>query len=746
MVVKKSKRFNILAKREINKDAFINEWPEVGLIGMESRFDPLPTLKIEKGVVTEMDEKERERFDIIDHFIINHAIDLEKAQNAMEIDSLELARMILDINVPRAKIVEIMGNLTPAKIVQVVSHLNTVEMMMGLQKMRARKTPANQAHVTNLRENPVLLAGDAAEAACRGFAEEETTVGVSRFAPMSALAILVGSQTGRRGVLTQCAVEEALNLRLGMLGLTTYSETLSVYGTESTFVDGDDTPWSKAFLGSAYASRGIKIRFTSGTGSEVLMGNAEGKSMIYLETRCLMCTKGSGAQGVQNGAISCIALPLSLPGGSRTVLAENLIAALLDLEVASGNDAMASHSVIRKSAKLMAQFLPGTDFICSGYSSIPREDNLFGGGNFDAEDFDDYLVLQRDFMVNGGMRPVTEEEVITVRRKAALAMQALFDEFGFPSILDEEVEAATYAHRSQDMPERDRLADLTASEKILEKDITGIEIARALNRKGFQDIAERIVEIQKQRVSGDYLQTSAVFDSNLHVLSAINDSNDYQGPGTGYRLEGKRREEITNLAQAIDPRRISESASSKEPKMVLREIGEAATGTDADEVVIALGPAFGTRLTETIVGLAHHEILRNMIHGIEEEGAKARVIKVYETSDCAFIGHRGAQLSGSGIAIGLQSKGTVVIHQKDIPPLDNLELFPQASNLTRESYHKIGKNAGNYAKGEAPIPVPRDIDNMARLKYIVKTTLMHREETAQVIPDRAPVELRVEFS
>jgi len=88
----------------------------------------------------------------------------------------------------------------------------------------------------------------------------------------------------------------------------------------------------------------------------------------------------------------------------------------------------------------------------------------------------------------------------------------------------------------------------------------------------------------------------------------------------------------------------------------------------------------------------------------------------------------------------------VVIHQKDIPPLDNLELFPQASNLTRESYYKIGKNAGNYAKRKAPIPVPRDIDNMARLKYIVKTTLMHREETAQVIPDKAPVELRVEFS
>ena len=51
-------------------------------------------------------------------------------------------------------------------------------------------------------------------------------------------------------MLTQCAVEERLGLRLAIKGLVTYAETLSVYGTEGMFVDGDDTPWSKAFLAS----------------------------------------------------------------------------------------------------------------------------------------------------------------------------------------------------------------------------------------------------------------------------------------------------------------------------------------------------------------------------------------------------------------------------------------------------------------------------------------------------------------
>ena len=455
-----SLRFQARANREINRDSFIQEWPETGLILFNSPADPKPQIKIQDGRIVELDGKPESEFDLLDRFIARRAIDVTAAERAMATDSLAIARMLVDIAVPRASVVRVVSGLTPAKIVEVVDRLNVVEMMMALQKMRARRTPSNQAHVTNKRENPALLACDAAEAVERGFSELETTVGVARYAPFNAMAILIGSQTGRGSALTQCAVEEAMGLRLAFLGLTTYAETLSVYGTEKAFQDGDDTPWSKAFLASAYASRGVKVRFTSGTGSEALMGHSEGKSMVYLEARCLLAIKGAGSQGVQNGSISCIALPESLPGGVRGVLAENLIAAMLDLELASGNDAMASHSQIRKAAKLMLQFLPGTDFIFSGYSSMPREDNLFGGGNFDAEDLDDYDVLQRDMLVDGGLRPVREAEILAVRRRAAQAIQAVFRELELPPITDAEVEAAVVARSSSDMPERDVVADL----------------------------------------------------------------------------------------------------------------------------------------------------------------------------------------------------------------------------------------------------------------------------------------------
>ncbi len=737
-----SRRFELLAQRDINKETFVEPWPEAGLVVTDSPYDPAPSLRIEDGLVVEMDGRQREDFDALDLFIADNGLDLAAASEAMVTPSQQIARMLVDINVPRDQIAHLAGGCTPAKLVDIIRHMNVLEMMTGLAKMRVRRTPANQAHVTNRRHHPTLLAADAAEAALRGFAEVETTVGIARYAPLNALCILVGTQSGRGGVLTQCSVEEALGLRLALKGLTSYAETLSVYGTERSFVDGDDTPWSKAFLASAYASRGVKVRFTSGTGSEALMGHAEGRSMLYLEARCLMVVRGAGSQGVQNGSISCIALPESLPGGVRAVLAENLLAAMLNLEVAAGNDALASHSSIRKTAKLMLQFLPGADFIFSGYSAIPRRDNMFGGGNFDAEDTDDYNVLQRDMQVDGGVTPVREEEVLEARRRAALAVQAVYAELGFPAITAEEVEAAVVAHASEDMPERPVVEDLQAADRFLAGADTVLAVVQALQRHGFQQVAANILEMGRQRVAGDYLQPAAIFDTNFHVLSGINDRNDYTGPGTGYRVEGNRWQQIQSIPQVKSPRDfIADNIGLPAPN--LAELGEARAGTQR-EVVVAVGPAFGTALTRTIGGLEHEDVLAAILTGVAKEGLVARVVKVYHSSDCAAIGHTGAGLSGSGIAIGIQSRGTTIIQKRGLAPLNNLELFPQSPSLTLETYEAIGRNAARYAKGEQARPVAVQVDNWARLRLIVKTALLHRHETSQV-RDLPPMDLRFDW-
>ena len=737
----RSRRFEARDRRGLHLEQLVSPLPELGLVAANGPNDPVPELGVADGAVTRMDGRAAADFDVIDRFLVAHGLDLSVAGEAMALEEVELARRLVDVDVPRAELVRLARGLTPAKLARVIGLLDPVELMLALKKLRARRVPSNQAHVTNLKESPALLAADAAEAARRGFAEVETTVGVARYAPLNALALLVGSQTGRPGVMTQCAVEERRNLELAIRGLVTYAETLSVYGTEPVFVDGDDTPWSKAFLGAAYASRGVKVRFTSGTGSEALMGHAQGYSMLYLEARCLAAVRAAGSQGVQNGSISCVALVLSVPGGTRAILGENVLAAWLDLEVASGNDAIASHSEIRKTAKLMGQFLPGTDFVTSGYSVMPRGDNTFGGGNFDADDIDEWLTVQRDWQVDAGIEPVPEDEIARVRERAARAVQAVFAELELPLVSDEEVAAATIGYDSTEMPDRDRAADVEAADALLERGVSGLDVALALDRRGFEDVAEAVLAMQRQRVSADYLQTAAIIDAQGLVHSAVNDPNLYTGPGTGYRLEGARWELLQALPNVVDPLALADSEPEAEPIVVERR--EAATGDEASEVVVAVGPAFADTLRRTIADLDHREVLEAISDGVREGGGTPRIVRVRRVADVAFIAHDGARLSGSGVALGLQSKGTAVIHRADLEPLDNLELFGMSPLYTLESYRAIGRNAAGYALGHRVGPVPTRLDNYARAKLIVKTTLLHARETQAVQPGAAPVELEL---
>jgi hypothetical protein len=66
-----------------------------------------------------------------------------------------------------------------------------------------------------------------------------------------------------------------------------------------------------------------------------------------------------------------------------------------------------------------------------------------------------------------------------------------------------------------------------------------------------------------------------------------------------------------------------------------------------------------------------------------------------------------------------------------------------APSLTLESYEQIGRNAAGYALGRPVAPVPTVLDNYARAKLIVRTTLLHAREAAEVERGAEPVELEL---
>lgn len=744
------KRYDHWDERPLAQDRFAVEDAEHGFCAMASPWDPVPSLTLEGGRVTAMDGKAAADFDMIDSFIASHHIDTEVAAEAMAIDSTAFARRLVDVSVPRNELVRLAAGMTPAKLAAVVGMLSAAELTFAQAKLRARLAPGNQAHVTNAKDDPIQMAADAATAAVYGFDELETTVRVARNARTCALALTVGAAAVRGGVLVQCSIEEAEELRLGMAGLTSYTETMSVYGTEDVFVDGDDTPWSKAFLTAAYTSRGLKARCTSGAGSEVLMAFHEKKSMLYLEARCLCVQRGMGVQGTQNGGIDGASVAGSVPGGVKEMFAENVMAALLDLECASGNDTRHSHSDMRVAARVLPPLLAGTDLICSGFGSIADYDNSFAISSFNGSDLEEYLALQRDYMVDGGLAHVPEDAVMAARGRAIEAISAVLEELGLAEVNERQKQSVLHAHGSHDTHTFSLGTVAAINARMEERAVTLADVIGALERRGFHTEAGNLLLMARQRVAGDYLQTAAVIRDGK-VVSAVNQPNDYQGPGTGHVVDAQRRESLARMRGQIGRSDVmaAEGRAGDDEKRAYRLVprGAAAKGSDPREVVIALSPGFGAELNKTTGECRHSDVLRMLTQGIAEGGCVPRVLRIRHTADTSFLGLTGARLAGSGIAIGIQGKGTTVIHKVGLAPHTNLELFPQAPLIGLEHYRQIGVNAAAFARGESPEPVviPPHGDALGA-KFHVRTALLYHIEADLADPAAEPEELDLVFA
>jgi len=697
-------RFRFMNEQRVNLDGFATPAPELGLVAFNGLNDPSPSISINAGRIVEMDGRSESDFDSIDEFIARHGIDLTVAQEAMAIDSTEFARQLVDPNHSRKSIVRLASGMTPAKLAEILSQLSAAELVIAMTKMRARRTPSNQAHVTNRSDDPLLLAADAATAAVFGFRELETTVPVAADAPSNAVAVSIGAAVGSPGVLVQCSVEESAELALGMRGLVSYAETVSLYGTEQIFIDGDDTPWSKAFLTSAYASRGIKMRVTSGGGSEALMGGAEKCSMFYLEARCVALARAIGAQGVQNGGIDSAAVAGAVPGGVRSLMAENVMVMLRNLEACTGNDALMSESDVRRTSRTHPIFIGGSDFINSGFGSIQRYDNMFGPSQWNSEDIDDFLAMQRDWGVDGGLRTADEVEVARLRRRATDAVSAVYSWLGLGDFTSEWADQAVDAAGSKDITSGDLMLPLTAARTIMETNVTMLDVIAALAENGFDLEAQRCLDMLKARVAGDYLQTSAIFDEDMNVLSLVTDPNEYSGPGTGYQPTPARQAQIDTIRQQRSVSDLLVEQQSYANKNIF-VTGTADTSYDPRDVVIGVSPATGKDIWVTLSGLSVADAITEILAGLEEEGCVGRIVRINDSLDLGMIGLTAARLSGSGVSVGLQAKGTALIHRRDLAPLANLELYSVAPTITRELYRMMGINAGRHAKGATPEPV-----------------------------------------
>jgi propanediol dehydratase large subunit len=137
-----------------------------------------------------------------------------------------------------------------------------------------------------------------------------------------------------------------------------------------------------------------------------------------------------------------------------------------------------------------------------------------------------------------------------VRRRAATAVQAVYRDLGLADYEDEHIDEVVVANGSRDLPPGHPRMVAEAAAAIEAKQLTVFDVIASLKRTGYDDEAEAIMRLTRERLKGDQLQTSAIFDDDFRVLSKITDPNDYTGPGTGYAPSDERRAEIENIRQA----------------------------------------------------------------------------------------------------------------------------------------------------------------------------------------------------
>jgi propanediol dehydratase large subunit len=285
------------------------------------------------------------------------------------------------------------------------------------------------------------------------------------------------------------------------------------------------------------------------------------------------------------------------------------------------------------------------------------------------------------------------------------------------------------------------------SEAIKARGLTVVEVIKSLARRGFAEEAENLLRLVRLRVSGDYLQTSSMVRDG-RVISAINDPNDYGGPGTGYRVNAARRAEICAIRDVLTREEVLKAESvHKAPESLrvrYRPAGGALPGADALEIVIGVSPAFGIKLFRTVAGHPLSAVLRELMAGIASEGGRARVVRMRHTADTSFLGLSAARLAGSGVGIGIQAKGTAVIHQRDRLPHNNLELFSNSPITRLEHYRRMGANAAVYARGELPEPVVVPMRGEAMgSRYHARVSLIYAIETEMTVEGAEPEDIEV---
>jgi hypothetical protein len=224
----------------------------------------------------------------------------------------------------------------------------------------------------------------------------------------------------------------------------------------------------------------------------------------------------------------------------------------------------------------------------------------------------------------------------------------------------------------------------------------------------------------------------------------LNDPNDYQGPGTGYRLQGERWEKLKMKTTALVPENILNEQDKPDRKRGFYHLAEVKNAEPFEaDVVVGISPAYANKGTAPEIYSNHFMILEKIVEGVEEAGMSAAVLKIYHTDDLAEIAKLSAGFSSTGIGIGIQSRGMVRINHAEYSAEDSLEVSFNMPFSSYSLFKEIGINAVEYARGAKPLRVSDKIKPGRLTNYQINMIKLSSEESAFINRRKKPTRMEL---
>jgi len=179
---------------------------------------------------------------------------------------------------------------------------------------------------------------------------------------------------------------------------------------------------------------------------------------------------------------------------------------------------------------------------------------------------------------------------------------------------------------------------------------------------------------------------------------------------------GDNKVSFTPAPAAVTTSNSTSTAANPQTCDFLTVMGDAKPGTHKDEVVIAVGPAFGLSQTTNITGVPHKQILRELIAGIEEEGVRARVIRCFKSSDVAFVAVEGNRHSVQRHHGYPSARPAAAVEPGAVPPgaaadPGNLPAHWQKRRPLRE--RRIAGSGADPQRSDGPAQIPGQVGGAA---------------------------------